>query len=155
MSELKKIGYWRVSKELSWAVLKALMVVTIISFIRFGFVLNGTELSNGLFDAFGGAALMHLMGLILYVPIMFVLVLIIASPVAKFLINKYDNNRCFLILGGAATSLLVFKGLMILLSDDPLTLNTLLRGNFDLVLGGLLSGFFLHRQLDKDTPPVS
>lgn len=149
MEEKKKIGYWRIFSELFWASFKALVIVLFLSALKTGFVLNVPELSNGLLDSIFGSFLLHLWGGIMFLPILAIFVLLIASPLVIFILKKNWWDLYVLIISGAVISLIFFKWIPVLLDQDSFSYKSLISGNIDYLFGGCLTGYFLFKQVEK------
>jgi hypothetical protein len=145
----EKLGYSKTARALFWASFKALLIVSILSTLEMGYIFSQAKWSEGVIDSFLGALLMHILSIVLFLPFIWILMLLIGAPVVLWLFRKRWWHHYILIAFGAAISVILFKSFFIMGHTDSVSLKTLLSGNTYFLLGGGLTGFFVFRQLQK------
>ncbi len=149
-----KLGFWKIWRELFDAACKALLIVALFSSLKFGIFFSTSHLGKGIADAFVGSLLMHGIGFILFLPVIFLLSLLVGAPISYALLNKRENNIYELAFTGMIVSFL-FLYIPFLFTKNGFDFYSFLSGGIDYALGGALTGVFFYKNIASNTKAES
>lgn len=143
------LQYGRVFGELFWAASKAMLIIVLISTLKIGFGFYKSDLGEGFLDSFGAAILMHILGYIIYLPMICIFVFLVGTPLILYISKKgWNDSYCFMVVG-AVTSFLFLQVLPIIILNNSRAFSSFILSTGYCLIGGALTGYFLHRQLQN------